>query len=340
MRIKAPQSDHLNMLYRQLAAMTASGMTVSEAISALAGDSDDSPISGLIATMNSELKSGKSPGEVVTLHLQHLKGLPAAVLGQEPADASRFFTDLAEFSEKRQQLKRFLVLSLIYPALVASILLFVISLLMIVVIPMLSAMFADMGGTLPLPTRIVVALSRFISSVWYLIPAGIVALILIFRYRRQWLLTAADNVPFVKGLNRKIACAELVRNLALLAKCDIPAQEKLQTAAASISNEYYAHRFSEIALNSRDLTQFVTQLRQAGLLSAIVSHTVRAGERSKALASALYETARFTDYDTEKTFNRFVLLLYPLTIILLGIVVGFCVIAMYMPIFQMGSMAG
>jgi type IV pilus assembly protein PilC len=81
-------------------------------------------------------------------------------------------------------------------------------------------------------------------------------------------------------------------------------------------------------------------LRQAGLAPSLVSHAVRAGERSGTLSEALHESARFVEHDAEKTYSRFVVLLNPITIILLGIVVGFCVIAMYMPIFMMGTIAG
>ncbi len=339
-RNKSIKPDHVNMLFRQLSAMTGSGMTVAEAIKTLAEDADDSPVRDIVTAMDKELQSGKTPGEVITKHLPHLHHLPLSALEKDLPAVSRFLGDIAEFSEKRQQLRRFVILSFLYPALVAALLISVISLLLIVVVPMLASMFSDMGQSLPLPTRMVIAVSNFFGKNWFLIPAGVAALFLVIRYKRMWLYTVADKMPVIRALSRKIACAELMRNLALLNRIQIPTQEALPAAAASVTNGYYAGIIRDIAQKSQGISQFITLLRESGLAPAMVGHTIRAGEKSGTLEAALRETSRFVELDAEKTFNRFVVLLYPITIILLGAVVGFCVIAMYMPIFQMGSMAG
>ena len=332
--------DHVNMLFRQLSAMTGSGMAVAEAIKTLAEEGEDSPVRDLVETMNRELQSGKSQGEVITKHLPHLRGLPLSALDKDLPTVSRFLADIAEFSEKRQQLRRFVILSFLYPSLVAALLVSVIFLLLVVVVPMLASMFSDMGQALPLPTRIMIALSNFLGSVWYLIPAGVIAVIVVIQNKRPWLYAVADKIPLIKALNRKIACAELMRNLALMNRIEIPVQEALPAAAAAVTNSYYSGKIGVLAQKSQSISQFITLLRESGLVPAMVGHTIRAGEKSGTLEAAFRETSRYVELDAEKTYNRFVVLLYPLTIILLGVIVGFCVIAMYMPIFQMGSMAG
>jgi len=338
---KTIKPDHLNMLYRQLGAMTASGMTVADSIRTLAEEGDDSPVRGVVTAMHKELERGASAGEALAGHLGHLRGLPATVFDRDRETISQFFSDIAEFSEKRQALRRFMILSFAYPALVAVVLLFVITLLMVVVVPMLATMFADMGGALPLPTRMVIALSGFFSGpAGWLLQVGVVALIVIVLYKRIWLYMIADRIPVIRAVNRKIAGAELLRNLALMTKLDVPSELALSAAAASVTNDFYSFRFKNIAGKSRSASDFITQLRQAGMAPAMVSHAVRAGEKSGTISTAIQESARFVEHDAEKTYGRFVVLLYPLTIILLGAIVGFCVIAMYMPIFQMGMMVG
>jgi len=338
---KGIRPDHLNLLYRQLGAMTASGMRVEEAIKTLAEEADDSPVRGLVTAMQKDVERGTSAGEALASHLVHLRGLPPTVFSKDTNTLSRFFGDIAEFSEKRQALRRFMALSFVYPALVAVVLLFVVTLLMVVVVPMLASMFSDMGQALPLPTRMVIAMSGlFWGGGALLIPVGVVALILILLYKKIWLYTAADKIPLLRTVNRKIAGAELFRNLALMTKLDVPSEQVLSAAAAFVTNDYYAMRLKDIAPKCRTIADLVTRLRQAGLAPALVSHAVRAGERSGTLSEALHESARFVEHDAEKTYNRFVVLLYPLTIILLGAVVGFIVIAMYMPIFMVGAVAG
>lgn len=338
---KTVKPDHLNLLYRQLGAMTASGMTIAEALKILAEEGEHSPIRELITSIHKDVERGVPAGDALAGHLGHLRGLPPSVFSRDTRTLSLFFGDIAEFSEKRQTLRRFMILSFVYPALVSTVLLLVISLLMIVVVPMLAAMYSDMGQALPFPTRMLIAVSRLIAgTAGCLIPAGIVALILILVYRKAWIYKAADKIPFLREVNRKIAGAELFRNLALMAKLGVPAEQALSTADSSVTNEFYSRRLKDIASTGRTLSEFVARLRQAGLAPAVVSHAVRAGERSGTLSETLHESARFAEYDAEKTYGRFVVLLYPLTIILLGVIVGFCVVAMYLPIFMMGSVAG
>jgi len=333
--------EQVNMLYRQLAAMTGAGMTVGGAIQALAEDSEDSPINPLVEQMNKDIMSGKKPGEVLAANLPQLGGLPARFFDQESKVVSSFFSDIAEFSEKRQLLKGFINLSFLYPGLVVLVLLLVIGLLMVVVVPMLASMFVDMGQALPLPTRIVIALSSFMGGwAFACIVIAAIAGVLVLRRNKNWLYAIIDKVPGFRALNRKIACAELARTLALLTKLHVPVQEILQAAASSVTNQYYSLKIAGIACQCQGLSQFVLQLRQAGIVPALISHTVHAGDRSGTLAEALHESARFMETDAEKAYDRFVVLLYPVTIIILGLIVGFCVVAMYMPIFQMGSAVG
>ena len=333
--------EQVNMLYRQLAAMTGSGMTVGEAIQALAEDSEDSPIRPLVEQMNRDIMSGRKPGDALAANLPNLGGLQAKFFDQDSKVLSGFFSDIAEFSEKRQTLKGFIKLSFLYPGLVALVLLLVIGLLMVVVVPMLASIFTEAGQFLPLPTRIVIGISRFMSG-WggILLVMVVLPVILVLRRNKKWLYAIIDKAPGFGTLNRKIACAELARTLALLTKLNVPVAEVLQAAAPSVTNKYYSFKIAGIAGQCQDLSQFVLQLRQAGIVPALISHTVRTGVRSGTIAEALHESARFMETDAEKAYDRFVVLLYPVTIIILGSLVGFCVVAMYMPIFQMGSAVG
>lgn len=340
-RKKGIHPDHLNMLYRQLSVMTAAGMTVAEAIKVLAEEGDDSPARPLLDAMKNELAAGSRPGDVLSANFPYLKGLPPELFEKDPATAAEFFSSLADFSEKRQMMRRFLGLIFLYPGLVAAMLLAVISILLIVVVPMLAAMFADMGGTLPLPTRIVIALSSFVQG-WggFSVLMALAALIGMLIKKKSLRYALIDKLPVLRMLNRKIAGAELVRNLALLTRAGVSSRDALSSAAASVTNEYFSGRFTDAARNSQGIAHCLSELRKEKLISSAVSHAARTGERSGTLTAVLHESARFLEQDAEKTYDRFLVLLYPVTILLLGTVVGFCIIAMYMPIFQMGAMAG
>jgi type II secretory pathway component PulF len=328
--------DHVNLLFRQLAAMTASGMTIEESINVLAEEGEGSPAAGIVSAIRKEIGKGMPPGEAIIKYIPQLRGLSPSVFSQDLRTVSHALRQMAEFSEKRQTLRRFMVLSLIYPVFLITVLLGVLTLLMIVVIPMFASMYADIGGILPLPTRIVMALSRSFWKFGWLIPAGIVAVIVLALHKKIWLL--ADKIPAVKTLNRKIAAAELLRNLSLMANTNSPSREVLREAAG-VSNDFYASKLREAAAGADGMSQFIDRIRQMAIIPPMVRHTVRAGEKSGTLAAALAETAEYMEREAEKTYNRYVVFLHPVLIILLGSIIGFCIIAMYLPIFQLGSVA-
>jgi type IV pilus assembly protein PilC len=332
------KTDHANLLFRQLAAMTASGMTMVEAITVLAEEGEGSPVSGVVSAIRKEIERGASPGEAIIKYIPQLRGLSPGVFSQGLGTVSQVLRQMAEFSEKRAVLRRFMALSMVYPAFLITVLLGVLTLLMIVVIPMFSSMYAEIGGVLPLPTRIVMAMSRHFWVFGWIMPAGLVAFIVIARRKRIWLHALADKIPAVKTLNRKIAAAEFLRNLSVTAGLNIAPREALQHASA-VSNDFHASTLRKHAARVDGISQLIDSIGQTGLIPPVVRHAVRAGERSGTIATALQETAAYMEQDAEKTYNRYLVFLHPVMIILLGIIVGFCIIALYMPIFQMGSVA-
>ncbi len=331
--------DHVNLMFRQLAAMTGSGMPLAEAVRVLAEEGAGSPAGGLLSAIRKEIEQGSPPGEAITRHVPQVRGLSPSVFNSgELVTVSRALGQIAEFSEKRQTLRRFMVLSLIYPALLTIVLLCVLSLLMVFVIPMFASMYADMGGMLPLPTRIVVAVSRHFLLFFWLVPFGVAALVLAARHKRIWLYALAARMPGIGMLNRKIAAAEFLRNLSLMANTNVPSRENLQSAA-NVSNDYYAFKLREAAAQADGMSQFIDGLSRMRIIPGMVRQTVRAGERSGTLAAALQETAAYMEREAEKTYNRYVVFLHPAMVILLGSIIGFCLIALYMPIFQLGASA-
>lgn len=336
---KTAMPSHLNLLYRQLAAMTASGMTISDSIKALAEEAEGSPLRNIVRQMHKELEQGTSVGEVAMQHLHLLRGLPASVLDRELPAVSQFFSEMAEFNEKRQTLRRFLILSFVYPAFVATLAFAVLAMLLIVSVPMFASMYEDTAGVLPLPTRIVIAFSNLFSTTWFVVPIFIIAALIVLLNNKMLLYTLADSIPFVRSLHRKIAGAEILRALSLLSRLEIPAAEALLSAATSLTNRYFSRRLTDLALQARSFSQAITFMRQYELAPAMINHMVRTGENSSTLAVALYESARYMEQDAEKTYGLFAVLLYPALIVLLGTIIGFIILALYMPIFQLGSIA-
>jgi len=340
MRKNKIKTTDINMLYRQLAAMTGSGLSVAESVRTLAEESDGSPVMPLVTALRKEIENGSTAGDALGRHLPHVQGLPPSLFDQDAKTVAGVFRELAEFSEKKEALRKTLLLALAYPALISFVLVLVLMLLMAVVIPMLGTMFMEMGQALPFPTRVVLGLSNFLTGWGGIVLLGAIAASVTAMVRNKALAyRLIDKVPFLGALNRKISGAEFLRSLAFSAKIDMTPSQWAQKAAAGLTNTFHAQQLTDALAGSISVEQLMKQLRALGLVPAMVGHTLRAAERSNTIKNGLDEATRFMEHDAEKSQEQFVVLLYPLMIIAIGAIVGFCVVAMYMPIFQMGSAA-
>ena len=338
---KIIRSDEVNMLCRQMALLIASGLTSAEAISALVDERDNTPMGRLLASMDEEVRRGAPASAVLTRNIPQLKGIPAALVDKGGEDLSQMFRELATYNEKRQETKKLIKASLVYPSIILSVAVAIVALLTVVVVPMLAGMFAEMGQALPLPTRIVIAVSDFMKG-WGGLFLFIVltALVVIIRKNKALALGVADRLPILQNLGRTASSAEFLRTLALMTMAKQPLSESLQASANMITNPYHAEQMHGALSGVNDVPGLVAAMRQTTLLPQMMQKTLAAGERSGMLSSALAEMADYMEREAARAAGRFTASLEPLLMIFLGTTVGFVIIAMYMPIFQMGSVVG
>lgn len=331
---------HQAMLCRQLALLIASGRTPAEAIKAIAAEPGVFPVKDVVAAMADELDRGGAAEEVLGRHLSVLRGLPSEIfrLGSEPL--ARAFRDISVFAEKKQELRRTFLASTMYPAVIVAVLTIIVLLLSVIVIPMFATMFADMGSNLPLPTRMVITAAEFLRGgggmVLVLAVTGIVAGFL--RNNRR-LFGMLDRIPVLGALSRSIATTEYLKTVTLLVRSGLPLRSALDAAAGSVSNAFYSGRLKDLSARNSDTSGLLDALQRNRIVPAIVGLTLRTGERSGAALPAFTDAAEYLERETELAYGRFSSLLPPLMMITIGVFVGFVIIAMYMPIFQMGSLA-
>jgi len=328
------------MLCRQLAILIASGRTPAEAIKALAGEAGESPIRDVVAAMAEELERGVAAAEVLSSHLSVLRGLPSEVFQLGSRELAMAFRDVSVFAEKKQELRRTFLASTMYPAVIVAVLTIIVLLLSVIVIPMFAAMFADMGSNLPLPTRMVITAAEFLRRggglVLVLAVTGVVAGFL--RNNRR-LFGMLDRIPVLGALNRSIAATEYLKTVTLLVQSGLPLRSALDSAAGSVTNSFYSGRLRDLSARNSDTSGLINALQRSRIVPAIVGLTLRTGERSSAALPAFTDAAEYLERETELAYGRFSSLLPPLMMITIGVFVGFVIIAMYMPIFQMGSLA-
>ncbi len=270
--------------------------------------------------------------------MKTLATLAGSLTGYSRVAARRFrqiYSTIADHIEREESVGNSFKGITIYPALVGTVLMVVLGVIFIFVIPVFREMFENLGGSFPLPTRILVAASGLLKEILPFLIMGIVALVITFSVNRNLRYAFVDMVPLLGRANRKAAGAEFMMTFSVLSGLGIPADQGLVAAAESISNDHLARKLRAMAHQNGQLDAFIDEMRRTGFLTDFTVLMLRAGERSGTVATACSETARAVFEEAELFNRRFLGMAVPLMMASLGVVVGFIIIALYLPIFRM-----
>lgn len=236
---------------------------------------------------------------------------------------------------------------MVYPSVILFVAVSVVALLMVVVVPMLGAMFAESGQLLPLPTRIVITISDFLKS-W----GGLILLVCIIAFfvgLVQWRKTEkglrmtdaiALKMPVMGDLIRKVAVAKFTRTLGTLLTSGVPILEGLLIVARTAGNKVVEESIVATRQSVSEGKTLAEPLSKFAVFPPMVNQMIAVGEATGALDNMLTKIADFYDDEVDGAVATLTSMLEPLLMIFLGTTVGFVIVAMYMPIFQMGSTMG
>ena len=254
---------------------------------------------------------------------------------------------LAEYIEKAASLKSKVKGAMIYPAVVTVVAIAVIAIILIFVIPTFESMFADFGGALPLPTQIVIDLSRWVKgNILLLIGAAVAAgigLRLFYAWEKgkilidRWILF----VPLFGPLLRKVAVARFSRTLSTMVSSGVPILYALDIVAKTSGNKTVELGVQKAMRSISEGQTLAEPLDATGIFPPMVIHMISIGETTGALDSMLAKIADFYDDEVDVAVSTLTSLIEPIMIVFLGIIVGGLVVSMYLPIFKIaGTVAG
>jgi type IV pilus assembly protein PilC len=253
---------------------------------------------------------------------------------------------LAKHIEKSMKLKKQVKSAMVYPAIIISVAVIVISVLMVWVIPIFASMFTDFGGVLPLPTRIVMGMSHFMKSYIILLVAGGAGLVYLIKWYygtdggRRLIDRNALKVPVLGDLIRKAAVAKFTRTLGTLISSGVPILDGLTIVAKTSGNKTVESALLTARQSISEGKTVSEPLGQTKVFPPMVVQMISVGETTGALDAMLSKIADFYDDEVDSAVGALTSLLEPMLMVFLGVTIGFIVIAMYMPIFQMGSVVG
>jgi len=242
--------------------------------------------------------------------------------------------------------RRRTISALIYPAILVTLMLALVGIIVLRVVPAFSEFYSQFGKALPLSTRIIVGLSNFVVGNFALIAIAVVAVVI---FAVSWWKQPGQRVridklllelPWAGETVRKFSTAQLARTLATLLGGGIPLVNALEIGTRSMTNRYLAGELGEVGRRVREGDSFAQSLLARGVFPDVAVKMVEVGEQTGALQEMLNSLAEFYDEEIETEVGRFITLIEPLILVVMGAVIALVVLALYMPLFELSSVVG
>ena len=337
------KSVDLTVMTRQLATMVASGMTLLRALYVLEDQTDSKPLIEAIVAVRKDVEAGLLFSAALARHPKVFTQLYVAMVesGETGGRLDEALLRVSDQLEKDDALRRQVKSAMIYPAVIFSFAGLVLTALIAFLVPVFAKVFADFGGKLPPITQFTVNLSHFVTNQWYVLLGGLVGTIVGFRLwkksswgRPQWDAMRLKT-PFKIGtVVQKVSLARWSRTLSSLIASGVPILQALEITGKTAGNTIVERAMEDVIASVKSGGTIAAPLREAPVFPSMVAQMVGVGEETGALDTMLTKVADFYEDEVATAVKGLTSLLEPLMIILVGGIVGFIVISMYMPLFK------
>lgn len=338
----------IGIFTRQLATMIDAGLPLVQSLEILASQQENKTFKGIIRQIREDVEGGSTFAGALKKHPATFNELYTnlVVAGEEGGILDNILVRLANYIEKAEALKKKVKSALIYPSTIVGVAVIVVMILMIFVIPVFETMFRQAGQSLPLPTLIVITISKFIKKyVFIVIPALLLLLYLLRKYYqtengRTWIDRLILKLPVFGDLFKKISVARFSRTLGTLVSSGVPILDGLSIVSRTSGNKTIETAILNARASIREGETIAEPLNRSGVFPPMVIQMISVGESTGALDSMLGKIADFYEEEVDIAVGNLTSLLEPFLMIFLGVVIGGVVISMYLPIFQMASAVG
>lgn len=333
---------------RQFSTMINSGLTLLRALSILVVQTESKHFSNVIDTLRTDIQSGSSLSQAMSRHPKVFNRLYVAMIraGESGGNLDVTLNDLATTIEKQVELRGKIRAALAYPGMVLALVCCILTAMLLFIVPIFKKMYASLGGTLPLPTRLLVMISNIFVHAFPLVILAFVGAV--FAYKR-WVRTEPGRqsrdrlllrVPIFGGLVRKTAMTRFSSTLATLLSSGVPVLESLDITAETVANVVVANGVKAIGDGAKRGEPMSRPLEDHPVFPPMVIQMMAVGEETGALDSLLRKVATFYEQEVERTVEALTSLLEPLLIVILGGAVGAMVVSLYLPMFDIIKLVG
>ncbi len=333
---------------RQLADMTAARLPIFRSLSVLAEQADRPGLREMVEAIRREVQEGLPLSEALRKHPRQFSDLYVNMVhaGETSGHLDAVLQRLAEFLEKGLRRRSQVVSALMYPAVLISVAIGAVAFIIGYLIPKLSALFAEMEQSLPLVTRILLAVASVVGATWWAILGVVVGAVLFLRWYVRteagkesvdlWLLKA----PLLGPVWHKMAVSRLARTLGTMLHGGVPILVSLEISGNAVGNRILARAVDSVREEVREGTRLGDALEGAGVFPPLLIHMTAVGEETGRLPDMMMRVAESLDFEVDSVLGRLTTLLEPFIIIVMGVIVGFIVLAVLLPIFQINATIG
>lgn len=333
---------------QELATLLKAGMPLVQSLDILRQRVTNRTFKGVLDDVYDRVRGGTALSDAFAAHGDLFPGIYTASLmaGEKSGGLEQVLRRYVSYVKIITAVRRKTVSALVYPAILVALSLVVVILIVVRVVPAFADFYATFGRELPLLTRIIIGVSRAVTTWWPFILGGLGAagLGLWVWLRPQSQLTRVHGwllrLPVLGGIARKFATSQMARTLATLLGGGIPLVNAITVAAGAIGNRYMASELAFVGQRVREGDAMASAMRARGVFPDVATKMVEVGESTGALQDMLNSLADFYDEEIETTLGRFVTMIEPLLLVVMGLVVATLLLALYLPVFQLSSVLG
>jgi type IV pilus assembly protein PilC len=331
---------------RQMTTMLSSGVPLVQAFDIVGRGHENPAMGALILDLKASVSGGETFAAALAKHPRQFDELVISLVaaGERSGTLDTLLDKIATYKEKTESLKAKIKKAMFYPAAVIVVAIVVTAILMIFVVPQFEALFVGFGADLPAFTRLVMDISKFVQNRWWGIFAAMFLAGFVFvqvhrrspRFRR-FVDIMVLKIPAIGPILRKAAIARFARTLSTMFAAGVPLVDALRSVAGATGNAVYSEASERMREETATGAQLQWSMRNTAVFPNMVVQMVAIGEESGSLDAMLGKVADFYEEQVDNAVDSLSSLLEPLIMVVLGVLIGGLVIAMYLPIFMLGQ---
>jgi len=343
---KKVKTKDIAIFSRQLATMVNSGLTLIRALTILDEQTESPVLKKVLGEVRTTVEQGSSLSAALEAHPNVFSHLYVSMVraGEVGGALDETLVRLADTLEAAVRLRSKVKSAMAYPMVVLVLIVVIVTGMLVFVVPIFEGMYAELGGTLPLPTQLLITISGILTSFWWLILAGLIGGVVGFK---RWKKTDAGlaawdrfkvRLPIFGELVQKIAISRFARTFAVLSRTGVPVLQTLDIVSSTSGNWLMSEATKDIQASVKRGDSLVAPLHKHDIFPPMVVHMMAVGEETGALDSMLAKVADFYDAEVDDTVSAMTSLIEPLLIVVMGLVVGGILISLYLPMFNIANL--